>query len=344
MPARTDPHCFFGTNQIPRPGWDGGNTQNGASSLTVTASLASAVQNGASRKLLLRAIGGLVLTVEAGRHAGARLWRSGDRLAVGSDLANDAVLIADQLAAQHFSVTIADILRGIVEIEAIDDTITLENGRVLRPGQSWKRPMPLRFRAGQAQFRVEPARRVQDVVPGGRKTILAIGAVAALAIGISLLSSISSAISGRSSLAGFGANASLSAGESAVQTARNALMEQIRQAGIPGDIQVEAGPSGTVIATGTVDPAGLEKWRDVLKWYDTRPDSPLLVNNVSRGTANAQTPQFRSVWVDGNPHVVLATGQTARAGDTVPGGWRIETIDRNGVVLVRDGRSMRLTF
>ena len=47
---------------------------------------------------------------------------------------------------------------------------------------------------------------------------------------------------------------------------------------------------------------------------------------------------------DTKPQVVLLNGQSAGIGETIGGGWKIESIDTQGVLLSRDGKTARITF
>ncbi len=292
----------------------------------------------------LRLTGGLVLTVEGGAHAGARLHNAQGQIAVGSALSNDAVLIADGLAAHHFRISVADPWQSKIQLAAVDAVVQLDVGTKLRPGQSQTVSLPATFIAGGATFRVELARHWQDVVPGGKRSLIAVAALVVAFLGVNALSGLSGLFTSSAGSGPLGQQVSTTQPPSAVEEARAAFRDRLNQSGLGSEIQVEVGPSGTLVALGNVGAANVEKWRDVLKWYDSRPASPLLVNNVARATQATDVPQLRSVWVDVNPQVMLSSGQTARVGDTIAGGWRIEAIDQRAVVLTRDGKTTRLTY
>ena len=299
---------------------------------------------GLTSSLGLRLMGGLVLTVDAGAHAGARLHNAQGQISVGSALTNDAVLIADGLAAHHFRISVADPWQARIQLAAVDAVVQLDVGTKLRPGQSQTIALPATFVAGGATFRVELARHWQDVVPGGKRSLIAVAALVAVFFAMNALSSLGGLFMSPADSGPLGQQISSPQPPSAVEEARAAFRDRLNKSGLGSDVQVEVGPSGTLVALGNVSAANVEKWRDVLKWYDSRPTSPLLVNNVTRATQATDVPQLRSVWVDVNPQVMLSSGQTARVGDTIAGGWRIEAIDQRAVVLTKDGKTTRLTY
>jgi hypothetical protein len=294
--------------------------------------------------LMRRALGGLMVTVEAGAHKGARLVHHGDAVRIGSDLANDAVLIADGLAARHVRISEIDPWRSTILVAAEDEPVMAPLGKVLRNGQSRRLELPALVQAGQATIRIEMARRWQDLMPQGRRTYIAVGAVLALVVGMSAVSSLFRLADPSAYSSSFETARLPGTGGKSADAAREALRLELDKAGFGSEIRLEMNPSGSLVAAGTIDPSQAAKWRDILKWYDSRPNSPLLVNNVTRSAQMAEMPQLRSVWVDSSPSVVTSTGQTVRVGDTITGGWQIESINRNGVVLTKDGKSTRLTF
>lgn len=298
----------------------------------------------AARDIALRIRGGLVLTVESGTHAGARLKANGSELSVGSASANDAVLIADALAPTHFRVGLADVWRSMAIITAENDSIVVNERRTLLAGQYQRLPLPVHVRAGQATIRVGLERDWRALLSPPKAAATA-GLVLTLAIGVSIVSPFKKASDHAPAIAAREALAPRASWSTdTLESAMAALRSELGKAGLGNDIRLESGPGGSLVASGSVDPSLSDKWRDVLKWYDARPGGPLLVNNVARGTRTDDLPAFRAVWVDANPQVVLASGQTAKPGDTVSGGWRIDGIDRQGIVVERGGRTLRVPF
>lgn len=289
----------------------------------------------------LTLLGGLTLHVNKGSHRGARFPARNGRLSVGSGLDNEAVLLADNLAPAHFTLNLIDSWRGVLRVEAKDQAIRTRDGKSVDAGRYIDLKMPAHFQAGDAEFEVVAPKDTAKI----RKFALPVIALLALAI---LLPSLVSLISGPfRHVPTLPSPLELTApltDAGSLEKWQEQLREKVREATLGGQVMIERGPTGNLVAVGSVDPASLEKWRDVLKWYDALGNGPLLVNNVSKGEANAVLPNFRAVWVDSRPQVVLSNGQSAGIGDTIPGGWKIEAIDNSGVLLSRDGRISKVAF
>lgn len=300
-------------------------------------------------KALLAAYGGLTLRVTQGVHAGATMTASGPSLEIGSGLANDVVLIGDRLSERHVRLSLSEVFPPRIRLEAIDGPVRLADGRALRPGHHLDLPLPLRFQAGGA-----------DCVLEGRRDLSALlrkaAPVAAVVVGLALIPALVSGLfSGASSLFGAAAPTYQPVATSAADGGRavdpgvqqrwqEALQARLRDSGLGDRISIERGASGSLVAVGDVEDARVDAWRDIVKWFDAQGAGPLLVNNVTRAGAGASLPGLRAVWLEGTPQVVLSNGQFAGVGDTIGGGWRIDSIDKSGVALSRDGRVTRLTF
>lgn len=301
----------------------------------------------------MKMMGGVRLVVEDGLHAGAKATIKSGSFTLGSNEKSDVVLLADDLAAHHAHITLMNPWTGRLRIEAQDQPIRTIEGQVVENGRFIDLTLPAQFQAGKAEFRVESVQDISRV-----KKIGIIGGV--LLLCALILPSITGFLSYRPEAmmldapatpsifgnAGVNQPASVQPGRDGMSLDqwRGTLQEKLAQAALVGQVGIEKGNTGNLVAVGTVEPQSLDKWRDVLKWYDSQNGAPLLVNNVTRGDVAVQIPTFRAVWVDAKPQVVLTNGQTASVGDTIAGGWKIESIDSSGVLLTREGRTTRVAF
>ena len=286
-------------------------------------------------------LGGVTLVIEKGMHAGARERSNTGVLSVGSDINNDVVLLGDNLAAHHVSISVVDSWRGTVRIEAKDESILLQDGRIIKNGRYLDVAMPVRFQAGGAEFSVQSSRNTASLK---RFAVPAIGLLALALVLPSIIGLVSGGMRRLPSPSSMATSLTPDVSPAALETWQEKLREKIRETGLVGQVSIERGASGNLVATGATDSNAADKWRDVLKWYDAQAAGPLLVNNVARGDTPTTMPSFRAVWVDARPQVVLMNGQSAGIGDLIPGGWKIESIEVSGVLLSRDGRTARVTY
>lgn len=292
-------------------------------------------------QLGLAIAGGLALVVEKGVHAGGSANNRAGILTIGAALDNDVVLIADKLSPHHARLSVRNIWRGLLRIEAKDGPVRLADGRVIDQGRFLDVVMPARFQLAAAEFKAEPANDISKA----KKFALPAVLLAALALMLPPLTGVISGLfSAPGSVMQVAAPAPLVQSTEQAEKFLEMLRGRLREAGLTGQVSADRGGAGSLVATGTIEPANADKWRDVIKWYDAQPGAPLLLNNVTRGEVNAVLPAFRAVWLDAKPQVVLLSGQTAGVGETIGGGWKIEAIEASGVVLSRDGRTAKVAF
>ena len=88
----------------------------------------------------------------------------------------------------------------------------------------------------------------------------------------------------------------------------------------------------------------VESWNAFLRWYDTKTGFPSLIRDVRRTDIETDLPKIKSVWLDTQPTVFFRDGTTAYIGSRLRGGWTVNAIDGNGVVIERDGATISLTY
>ena len=121
------------------------------------------------------------------------------------------------------------------------------------------------------------------------------------------------------------------------------LRRQVEEAGLQS-VRIEAG-SGTVTATGAVEPALASRWEALQRAFDERVLGEVtLVNSVAVRTERQPVSlSIEGVWQGAQPYIVLR-GQRYFVGALVEGGWAIRAIDQDRVMLERDGRLVAMRF
>jgi hypothetical protein len=293
-------------------------------------------------RLGLKLMGGIRLIVTEGLHSGARIVLREPSFSIGGSERNDVVLLADDLAPVHAGVAVINPWLGKLRIDAQEQPIETLDGRIIDAGRYVEMTLPAEFRVGRATFRLESVKNLAKL----RRIILT---GLALAILLPFLPSLIQISPGpiQPSILGIPQRPpiqTIRADSPGLDTWQSLLTDRVTRSGLTGQVRIEKGPSGSLIATGSVEPQALQTWRDILKWHDIQAGAPPLVNNVTRTEAQTEMPSFRAVWVDAKPQIVLNSGQTATIGDTIPGGWRIEAIETSGVTLSREGRKVKIGF
>jgi len=121
------------------------------------------------------------------------------------------------------------------------------------------------------------------------------------------------------------------------------LRRQVEEAGLHS-VRIEAG-SGTVTATGSVEPALATRWEALQRAFDERVLGEVtLVNSVAVRTERQPVSlSIEGFWQGAQPYIVLR-GQRYFVGALVEGGWAIRAIDQDRVMLERDGRLVAMRF
>ncbi|MCC2113603.1 MAG: hypothetical protein KDJ16_16330, partial [Hyphomicrobiales bacterium] len=220
------------------------------------------------------------LTVAEGAHRGASVSLDLSDVSIGSDLADDLVLIADDLKPHHATIRSTNLLMAGARVTAENGSVTLEDGRLLEPGQWLDVQLPTTLALGSARIAVSPQ---IDLFRVARTALLVALLLCMVLIGFKMTSTLlgngiqvsNSFAAVKAATVRVGADATLKDAD-----ATTALRNRLAVAGLKDRVVIEQTDDGTVIASGEVSPAEAEHWREVLRWLDVQPNAPMLVNNV----------------------------------------------------------------
>lgn len=122
------------------------------------------------------------------------------------------------------------------------------------------------------------------------------------------------------------------------------LQKRLADRGL-ADIEVRVS-ADTLIAAGAVDPARAADWIAVQNWFDeTYAGHPVLVHTVALAPAQPPPPlSVQAVWTGPIPYIIAGSGEKYGEGALLDGGWVIERIESDRLVLNRDGRTLVLTY
>lgn len=140
-----------------------------------------------------------------------------------------------------------------------------------------------------------------------------------------------------------GASERIRAGDLNGQAATEAVRAQIESAGL---LNVTVAPgAGVVTATGTIEPGAAPRWQAVQLWFDERFGGELmLVNGVTlKSEKLPNSLAIEAVWRGQAPHLIIR-GQKFAEGSTLEGGWAIQSIEAERVLLKRDGKLVAVRY
>ena len=287
----------------------------------------------------------LNVDVLSGVHTGVSQRIEGGEAVIGSDGAADVILFADALAPRHVAIAPKSSFGSTVVVKALEGRVTLDSGATLEPGQWAEASMPLdmALRTGDGNGTHVTVSRTINPVEFAKPALAAVTALALIVIGPNLVGSAFSSVERSVTAPAVVAPAAPVEIAGASDDIVGALRGRVSEAGLGHLVEVTASGDGTVLVSGEVARADGTKWRRILRWYDSVPRAPGLVNAVKVGTAPPM-PEIASVWLLGEPEITLANGRKLREGDKARGGWLVKVISAEGVILSRNGSDVTVTF
>jgi type III secretion protein D len=322
----------------------------------------------------------VTVALETGLHAGVRQNLPPGRVVVGCDISADIVLHDEGVEPLHLAL---DIHRGQVRLEALADGVEVEDVGTLNLGESCQLPLPFVARLGSATLRwsaidADESNAAPRPFPHNLLTSRAFlrsraawmsGAAAFLCAAFMVSNPVADAafrtvasrpaaapVDGEASHGSPGKTASLPervtvaphapAPVKAPLAAEDALASirgEIAKAGLL-NVSVSAG-TGVITATGTVEPDATKRWQIVQQWFDERFAGELtLVNGVAvKAEKLPSSIAIEAVWRGASPYLIVR-GQKYALGSALEGGWVIEQIEGERVLLKRDGRIVAVRY
>ena len=136
--------------------------------------------------------------------------------------------------------------------------------------------------------------------------------------------------------------ASVQSQKADVEVAAEAMQSELDRSGLMR-LMAQADPvNGTVKVRGSVRQDEYASWRDASKWFDTRyGDTVMLDAQVDVASDTVTLPfSISAIWMGSSPRLTLHDGSQRFAGDLLPGGWRLDKIQRDSVTIWKDGESL----
>ena len=287
------------------------------------------------------------LCVESGAQCGADVVISDGPRTVGGDVGDDIVLFDPALSRAHFS--LARELRG-VRLRALSGPICLQNGLELFPGDATLCFSTTWFRAGNSCFRLDvpDTPSASPPRPGRAPPRAALTGVASLVLcaaligAAALLGATPVAEAGRAP-AGTATTASPSHPAFSTEHALAAMRMRLAATGIEA-VQLTAGLDGSIEARGQLSASQRPMWQDVGRWFDAAYGGlTVLVDQVH---VASETPPLavRAVWPGPSPYVVDGSGEKLFVGAALSGGWVIESITADRVLVRRGAQAYAVRF
>lgn len=300
------------------------------------------------------------VVIRTGRHAGAAVELADGRYLVGGGSDVDIVLTDAGIAPNHAEIKLTN---GLCRLRPIGGDVAVD-GRALNAGVTADIHLPaeitmsgvrLGFASVHDVSRTRSLRRFPRVAVGFAGVAAVVAVVGGIVldglpavghgfqevtktIGISTLvpSTVAAAPNAPSG------EAVGSVPEPAVAVA--ALSKRLRESGLVGLIMV--GVSGGMIeARGSIRPENERDWTEVQAWFDAtyKGRIPILARvKVDEGAASVPRLTIRGIWSGADAYLITGDGERYGEGAKLPGGWAIERIERDRIIVSRLGERVSL--
>jgi hypothetical protein len=320
----------------------------------------------------------LTMSIESGLYAGSSHAFVPGRYTIGSSVDADIVLMEADVEPLHAMI---DVSGAELQVEALAGRISVGPHKDLATGERQTVATPLQMNIGAVQLHFsrsdDAGPRSQGGVLGLSKTrsrvLVGAGLVSMVSIGLMMhsladvplsqtagafqadlrqtllasanptdiaLPDVAKQAAARGREGGI-AISNLASG--AVEAAADAMRAEVERLGIL-NVLIEPG-AGIVAATGTIDPKAAPQWQTVQRWFDERFEGDItLVNGVSVKAEKAPVAlSIEGVWRGQHPHLLIR-GQKYLEGAMVDGGWAIERIEAEKVLLRREGKLVAVRY
>ncbi len=305
--------------------------------------------------------------IRSGRHAGAVVTLGPGHYVLGRADDADIVLTDDGVAENHAALHLRN---GSCSLHPMGGPV-LVGGRAINAGARGLVPLPAELSLGTVDLAlsmagtrsggaVSTSTRSRRLVLLAGVVALVAGAVAAAAPAGRALGSLQGSggePTGTAALlrAGLSLTGLTEAAPPRVETASvdavaetgavaKALSARLKDAGLAGLVHVQPA-AGVVEARGAVRPENERDWTGTLAWFDqTYGGRVTLVSQVRVEEGAAAIPKFavQSIWAGKDPYVIASDGEKYGVGARLSGGWVIEAIGRDGLVVSRQGDRVSL--
>ncbi|MBB4382593.1 hypothetical protein [Bradyrhizobium sp. SBR1B] len=286
--------------------------------------------------------------VLSGPYSGLTSKIKGESCLIGSSLDADLIFVEQGLEPHHLRVTPHS---NAIEIETLAGGVRIEGHETVLPKEPIVVPLPVVLHAGGMSIRWTIGDYKQASSIHHRRILLAV--LALILISSAAIGAVSSsfvqtdttmASSPPAPATEITPKLALSTPDVlATDAAAKQLQEEVDRAGLVG---IKIGSQGGVVtADGTVPPASLATWRDVQQRFDHYSNGAYtLVNAVAlKDEKTPPTIGVQAVWRGSDPYIVIA-GQKYFVGALLSNGWTVYGIEKERVLLSRDGRRATLPY
>ncbi len=298
----------------------------------------------------------LQLEVVGGVHSGVRLSLEDGDYSIGSKSEADIVLRDEGVAAQHVIICVDG---REVRAEAVGGDLRIGD-QDIEAGHGYRLRLPAELIIGNASIKLS-----RDGDKGGlfdRFPIAEKIAARPVAAALSAVGCVLAVIAASYALQGPGNDETRS--EFAMTNDSGAVPTSVREAAAPADAgtathELEskletAGLSNIIVAadgtritaSGSVAQSQASAWTTIQRWFDrTYAPALMLSANVHVSSASAQPAiHLQAIWYGDHPYIIADNGTRYYEGAVLEGGWILQSIDNERVLLKKDEETLTLSY
>lgn len=295
-----------------------------------------------------KSLSGFHISVSGGAHTGVATAFEGQPYTVGSGPNNNLILFGDDLEETHARFTPTGKLGNQLRVDAIDGRIGVDDRGNIRPGEWTTITEFTTLKMGGAEINIAPIMDPRKITRGA----VLIGSIAILAFLVSFVLASSWSESTRSINALLApptqTTQAMSGGQvsspAEVAAARGLSQIRLGELGIAHLVKVTMLDKTSLAAEGLMPDSLRGKWNGFLQWYDSQPNYPPLINNVTMTGKEQDVPAIATVWLGKKPIVQFSDGTKGSIGSIINGGWEITGIYRERVDLTRNGVTIAIAL
>lgn len=307
--------------------------------------------------------GNYLIQVRSGRHAGAEIPLTSGAYVLGGGSDADIVLTDEGVAPGHVELRFDG---EFCRFWSLDGSVRLRS-RVLGPGGRGQEKLPTEITVAGIELSLsppdlpKPKRRpwprrlllgvllVLTVVGGGIGVVMS-GSVPAFSTPTvaATVKSVKAVVPAMPPevlpvVAGKGELAMADDKSAAVEEAARELKDYLGKTGMTGRVNIQA--AGLVInVSGGLLPEQKTDWLQARVWFDQTFRGRFVLVDQLRFEPGAAAPQLaiQAIWAGPGAYVIGGDGEKYGEGATLPGGWQIEQIAREQIVVSRRGERLSL--